>query len=74
MFNEAKNNFDIEVNKYAVKNIIKKLKEQGIDYRQLDDTEFNDLVTDEIKILESDSKKVGAGIGIGILISVMTGI
>jgi len=74
MFNETKKNFNIEVKKYATKNIIKKLKEQGIDYTQLQDEDFNSLVADEIEILKADSKKVGAGIGIGILISLVTGI
>ncbi len=74
MLNEAKMNFKTEVNKYATKNIIKKLKEQGIDYLQLKDSAFNDLVADEIEILKADSKKVGAGVGIGILFSLVTGI
>lgn len=74
MFNETKKNFEIEVNKFATKNIIKKLEDQGIDYQQLEDSAFNDLVADEIEILKADSKKVGAGIGIGILFSLVTGI
>lgn len=74
MFKEMKKNFDTEVLKYAQKNIIKKLEEQGIDYKLLDQSEFNDLVQDEIKILKHDSKKVGVGIGIGLLISAVTGI
>jgi hypothetical protein len=74
MFNETKKNFEIEVNRYATRNIIKKLKKQGIDYQQLEDSAFKDLVADEIEILKSDSKKVGVGIGIGILFSLVTGI
>jgi len=74
MLNQVKKNFGIEVNKYATKNIINKLQEQGVDYTQLEDTAFNNLVADEIEILKSDSKKVGTGIGIGIVISLLTGI
>ena len=74
MFNETKKNFEMEVNKFATKNIIKKLEDQGIDYRQLVGSDFNDLVADEIEILKRDSKKVGTGIGIGILFSLVTGI
>ena len=74
MFNETKKNFEIEVNKFATKNIIKKLEEQGIDYLQLEDSAFDDLVADEIEILRADTKKVGVGIGIGILFSLVTGI
>ena len=74
MFNEVKQNFSEEVQKFATKNIIKKLQEQGIDYQQLEDEAFNDLVADEVEILKADSKKVGTGVGIGILISLITGI
>lgn len=74
MFNNLKENFDTEILKYAKKNIIKKLNEQGINYQQLAQSEFDDLVQDEIKILKYDSKKVGTGIGIGLLISAVTGI
>lgn len=74
MFDETKKNFEAEVNKYATKSIIKKLEDQGIDYKELEDSAFNDLLADEIEILKSDSKKVGAGIGIGILFSLVTGI
>jgi len=74
MFNETKKNFEIEVNKFATKNIIKKLEEQGIDYLELEDSAFDELVADEIEILRADTKKVGVGIGIGILFSLVTGI
>lgn len=74
MLDKAKESFNTEVNKYARENIIKKLKKQGIDYEQLNNADFENLVQDEIEILKSDSKKVGAGIGIGILISLITGI
>ncbi len=74
MFTKVKENFETEVEKYAKRNIISKLEKQGIDYLQLDELDFNSLVTDEIEILKSDSKKVGLGIGIGILISLVTGI
>lgn len=74
MFTKAKKNFETEVEKYAKRNIIAKLQKQGIDYMQLDESDFNGLVADEKEILKSDSKKIGAGIGIGILISLVTGI
>jgi len=74
MFKDIKNNLDTEVNKYARKNIIAKLEKQGVDYQQLTDSAFNDLLADEIEILKHDSEKIGAGIGIGILISLVTGI
>jgi len=74
MFNDMKESFDTEVFKYAKKNIIKKLQEQGVDHNDLSQSAFDDLVKDEIEILKRDSKKVGTGIGIGLLISAITGI
>ena len=74
MFKETKKNFETEVQKFARKSLIKKLEEQGVDYLQLEDSAFDELVADEIEILRADSKKVGVGIGIGILLSLVTGI
>jgi len=74
MLKETKKNFDIEVRRFARNSIIEKLEKQGIDYQQLNDDAFDDLVNDEIEILKADSKKVGVGIGIGILFSLVTGI
>ena len=74
MFTKAKQTFLDEVEQHARKNIIKKLEKQGIDYKVLTDVDFDDLVASEIEILESDTKKVGVGIGIGLVISALTGI
>ena len=56
MFKDIKNNLDTEVNKYARKNIIAKLQKQGIDHQQLADSDFEELLADEIEILKSDKK------------------
>ena len=72
MFTKAKKTFEIEVEIFARKNIISKLKEQGIDYLQLKKSDFNGLISDEIAILKSDSKKVG--VGIGIVLALLSGI
>ena len=74
MLNKAKETFNEELLTYATNNIIKKLNKQGLDHTLLVKSDFDALVLDEIEILKSDSKKVGAGIGIGILISLVTGI
>ena len=74
MFTKAKESFDDEIYKYAEKNIIEKLKKQGVDHEELDNFDFDDLVASEVDILKSDTKKVGIGIGIGLLISTLTGI
>ena len=74
MLSKVKETFDEEIQTYARNNIIKKLDKQGIDYKLLNDSDFNSLIADEIEILKSDSKKVGVGVGIGILLSLVTGI
>lgn len=74
MLNELKENFEEEIKKFARKNIINKLEKQGIDYKQLNESDLNGLIADEMEILKSDSKKVGSGIAIGLLISAVTGI
>jgi len=70
---KTKETFDIEFRKIAKANIIRKLDAQGIDYRDLNTFEVKELLKVEIKILESDSKKVGAGIAIGIATSMLLG-
>ncbi len=74
IINQAKESFNTEFEKLAKANIIRKLEKQGIDHNDLLASEFNELVSDEIKILESDTKKVGLGIGIGIALTMLTGI
>jgi len=74
IMNQAKESFSTEFEKLAKTNIIRKLEKQGIDHNDLLSSEFNELVADEIKILESDTKKVGLGIGIGIVLTMLTGI
>ena len=74
IINKAKDSFNDEIEKIARANIIKKLQKQGIDYRDLKSSDFRNLIEDEKEILESDTKKVGMGIGIGLVISMLTGI
>ena len=74
LINQAKESFNTEFGKLAKANIIRKLEKQGISHNDLLASEFNELVADEIKILESDTKKVGMGIGIGIAFTMLTGI
>ena len=73
LLSKTKETFNHEFEKLARANIERKLEKQGIDYRELDSSSFNELVLDEIKILESDTKKVGAGIAIGIVTSMLLG-
>lgn len=73
IINKAKSSFNHEFEKLARANIIRKLEKQGIDHNELATSELNVLIADEIKILESDTKKVGTGIGIGLVLSMFLG-
>ena len=59
--------------KTARENLIHKLEKQGIAYTELHSSEFHELLKAERGILESDTKKVGAGIGIGLVLSMLLG-
>lgn len=73
MLNELQNDFDNSIKKMAESNLLKKLNTQGIHRADLTIEKFEDLLALEIDILKSDGKKVGAGIGIGIALSFLTG-
>jgi len=73
MLNELQNDFDSSIRKMAESNLLKKLNTQGINRADLTIEKFEELLTMEIDIVKSDGKKVGAGIGIGIALSLLTG-
>ena len=73
IINQAKTSFNHEFEKLARQNIIRKLEKQGSDHNALVSSDLNGLIADEIKILEADTKKVGAGIGIGLVLSMLVG-
>ena len=68
-----KSTLNHEVRKIARNNVIKKLEKQGLSYKDLTSYEFDELLADEVEILKSDTKKVSAGVGIGIMITMLTG-
>ena len=61
------------VKKMAESSLIKKLNEQGINRNDLTNDKFEELLLLEIEIIKNDGKKVGAGIAVGIGISLLTG-
>jgi hypothetical protein len=61
------------VRKMAESSLIKKLNAQGINRSDLTDNKFEELLSLEIEIIKNDGKKVGAGIAVGIGISLLTG-
>ncbi|MDD2384594.1 MAG: hypothetical protein PHN18_10430 [Sulfurospirillaceae bacterium] len=73
MFDEAQKEFDKSVRTMAENSLLKKLNKQGLQRVDLSDEKFNELLLDEIEILKADGKKVGAGVGIGIVLSLITG-
>ncbi len=73
MLNDIQKEFDSNIKKLAQSNLIKKLKKQGIQKEDISEEKFNELLEMELDILKSDGKKVGAGVAVGIGISVLTG-
>ncbi len=73
MFANTQKNFNIEINKVAKTNVLKKLQAGGVDYQIVPLQKLNELVAIEANILKADTKKVGAGIAIGIGLSILSG-
>jgi len=73
MFDEAQKEFDKSVRTMAENSLLKKLNKQGLQRADLSDEKYNELLLDQVKILKADGKKVGAGVGIGIVLSLITG-
>jgi len=73
LIKKTKETFNHEFEKLARENLIRKLDKQGITHTDLNALEFKELLKAEIEILESDTKKVGAGIAIGIVTSMLLG-
>jgi len=73
MLNEIQNQLDDCVMKLAQSSLIKKLNAQGINRSDLTNEKFNKLLELEKEIIINDGKKVGAGIGVGIALSVLSG-
>lgn len=61
------------VRKMAENSLLKKLNEQGISRSDLTIDKFEELLSLEVEIIKNDGKKVGAGIAVGIGISILTG-
>jgi ribose 1,5-bisphosphokinase PhnN len=73
ILDDAKRNFQQELRTQARARIIRKLEKADLNYRALDPAEFERLVDAEVKLLESDAKKVGFGIGVGFSLSMLLG-
>ncbi len=73
MFNDIQNEIDKNIKKVAQSNLLKRLNSQGINRAAISNEKFDELLDMEIEILKNDGKKVGAGIAVGIGISILTG-
>ena len=73
MFNDIQNEIDKNIKKVAQSNLLKRLNSQGINRAAISNEKFDELLDMEIEILKNDGKKVGAGIGIGLAISFLSG-
>ena len=73
MVNTMQTELNQGIRKMAENSLIKKLNAQGINRADLTDNKFEELLLLEIEIIKNDGKKVGAGIAIGIGISLLTG-
>lgn len=73
MFNDIQNEIDKNIKKVAQSNLLKRLNSQGINRADISNEKFDELLDMEIEILKNDGKKVGAGIAVGIGISLLTG-
>lgn len=73
MFDDAQKEFDKSLRAMAENSLLKKLNSQGIKRANISNEKFEELLVDEIGILKADGKKVGAGVGIGIVLSLITG-
>lgn len=73
MFDNIQNELNQSVRKLAENSLIKKLNKQGVQRSDLTNNKFEELLELEIDIIKNDGKKVGAGIGIGLAISFLSG-
>ena len=73
MLDTLQSELNQSVRKMAENSLIKKLNDQGINRNDLASDKFEELLLLEIDIIKNDGKKVGAGIAVGIGISLLTG-
>ena len=73
MFDDAQKELDTSIIKLAENSLLKKLKKQGLQRSDISSEKYNELLELEIDIIKTDGKKVGAGVAVGIGISILTG-
>ena len=73
MLNNIQDGLDNGLKKIAEISLLKKLEQKGVNKNDLKSEDSENLLKSEMEIIKNDGKKVGAGIGIGLAISVVTG-
>jgi hypothetical protein len=72
--NDAKTELNNEIEKAAKTKLFKRLNDQGIDPHGVSTEEIESMIKAEIELLQSDTKKVGAGFGLGVAFTLLTGL
>lgn len=67
------NEIDSEIAAVARKLAIQKLKDQDVDYRDLADADFDDIVKNRVDILTLDVKQMGLATALAMALTVLTG-
>lgn len=73
MIAQAKQKLYNLIKSVAKRNMISKLQVQGVDYLQLNEAFFNELIFDEMEILKNESKQMGVCIGAVMILSLVIG-
>lgn len=73
MIAQAKQKLYNLIKSVAKRNMISKLQVQGVDYLQLNEAFFNELIFDEMEILKNESKQMGVCIGVVMILSLVIG-
>ena len=68
-----KKSVQTEIRIYAQKSLEKRLAKQGLTVDDLSADEYEQLLMKEMALLEEDAKKVGSGIVIGSLLTMLFG-
>lgn len=74
LLSKTKDIINQKIKKFTTKNLILKLEKQGLNYKELKEVSFNDLLSDEVDILKHDSIKISISISVVILFCLIVGI
>lgn len=73
MLENVQNELNKNIKQIAENNLLRKLNKQGLVRNDISNDKFIELLDMEIEILKSDGKKIGTSIGVGIVLTIITG-